>query len=114
LKKIRLGVEGWCAANLENGLIPRAFNEGDGVICQAEVISKFFAYFLNSFFHFWPRFTNCLSIPDKVLAAMVGMTSYAYGTLLAAQGQMLRSTWDTAVHTSPFLTNELKAEIISV
>jgi hypothetical protein len=49
-----------------------------------------------------------------VLAAFVGMVCYAYGTLLAAEGQTLMATLDSAVHSSPFLSNELRAEIMSL
>jgi len=50
--KTRLGVERSTAANLEQALIPRAFDEGDGVIEQTEVLPQNSSYLLNSFFDF--------------------------------------------------------------
>jgi hypothetical protein len=49
-----------------------------------------------------------------VPAAIVGMVCYALGTLVAAAGQVLRATLDVAVNTSPFLSNEMRAEMISI
>jgi hypothetical protein len=49
-----------------------------------------------------------------VPAAIVGMVCYALGTLVAAAGQILRATLDVAVNTSPFLSNELRAEMMSI
>ena len=49
-----------------------------------------------------------------VLAVIVGGGGFALGTLLAAHGQVLKATLDTAVNTSPFLTNGQRAEIMSL
>jgi hypothetical protein len=49
-----------------------------------------------------------------VLAVIVGGGGFALGTLLAAHGQVLKATLDTAVNTSPFLTNQQRAEIMSL
>jgi hypothetical protein len=39
---------------------------------------------------------------------------FVLGILVSAQGQILRATLDTAVNTSPFLTNEDKACVIDL
>lgn len=39
---------------------------------------------------------------------------FVLGILVSAQGQILRATLDTAVNTSPFLTNEDKARVIDL
>jgi hypothetical protein len=39
---------------------------------------------------------------------------YLFGIVVAAQGQILRATLDTAVNTSPFLDNPSRAEIMTV
>jgi len=49
-----------------------------------------------------------------VTAALVGLICYAFGTLVAAQGQTLKATLDSAVNTSTFLSNELRAKIMSL
>ena len=48
------------------------------------------------------------------VAGIVGMVCYALGTLAAALGQLLQAHLDSAVNSSPFLSNELKAEVMSV
>lgn len=47
-------------------------------------------------------------------AAGVGMLFYIVGILVAAQGEILKATLDSAVNSSPFLTNEHRAKIMSL
>lgn len=54
-----------------------------------------------------------LLIGGVVVAAIVGVSCYAAGTLVAAMGQILKATLDCAVNSSPFLTDELRAEAMS-
>lgn len=49
-----------------------------------------------------------------VLGGLVGLLLYVVGVIVAAQGQMLKATLDSAVNSSPFLTHEHKAEIMSL
>jgi hypothetical protein len=49
-----------------------------------------------------------------VLAAIIGMVCYVLGTLVAAAGQILKGILDVAVNTSPFLGNELRAEMMHI
>jgi hypothetical protein len=49
-----------------------------------------------------------------VFAIVIGGGGFAFGTLLAAHGQILKATLDTAVNLSPFLTNEQRAEVMSL
>jgi len=44
-------------------------------------------------------------------AAAVGVPLYVLGILVSAVGQVLKATLDTAVHTSPFLDTNQKAQI---
>jgi hypothetical protein len=44
----------------------------------------------------------------------VGLLFYLLGVLVAAQGQTLLASLDSAVNSSPFLTNHQKAEILSL
>ena len=46
-------------------------------------------------------------------AALVVLSFYVTGTVVAAIGQILRASLDHAVHTSPFLSNEQKAEAMN-
>lgn len=49
-----------------------------------------------------------------VIAAVVFAIFFLLGTLVSAQGQILKATLDSAVNGSPFLTNEQKARIMSI
>jgi hypothetical protein len=54
-------------------------------------------------------------LPASVgVGGIIGMFCYALGTLIAAQGQTLQASLDCAVNSSPFLNNELRAEIMSI
>ncbi|MEK6408096.1 MAG: hypothetical protein AABN34_14140 [Acidobacteriota bacterium] len=48
------------------------------------------------------------------LAAFAGILLFVLGTLIAAQGQILKATLDAAVNSSPFLTDQDRAEIMSL
>ncbi len=48
-----------------------------------------------------------------IAAALVVLVFYVVGTVVAAVGQTLRASTDTAVNTSPFLSNEQKAYVLS-
>lgn len=48
------------------------------------------------------------------LALIIGGGGFILGTLLSAQGQVLKATVDTAVNSSPFLQNEQRAQIMSL
>jgi hypothetical protein len=52
-------------------------------------------------------------VGSVILGAMAGSVIYGFGLLIAAQGQVLYAALDTAVHTSPLMTVEHKAAIIS-
>jgi hypothetical protein len=49
-----------------------------------------------------------------VVGSIVGFVGWAIGVLISAQGQMVRATLDTAVNTSPFLSNEERAKTMSL
>lgn len=49
-----------------------------------------------------------------VLGAIVALPFYVLGVLVAAQGQILRTTIDTAVNTSPLISREELLEIFAV
>lgn len=53
-------------------------------------------------------------LPAFVGALLFGALLYCVGVLVAAQGQILLATLDTAVNSSPFLTNEDKAKAMSL
>jgi hypothetical protein len=48
-----------------------------------------------------------------IAGPLVALPIYLLGIIVSAQGQTLMATLDTAVHTSPFLTNEDKQRILS-
>lgn len=54
--------------------------------------------------------TNSISL----FIASVGALLYCAGVLVAAQGQILLASLDSAVNSSPFLTNEDKAKAMSL
>ena len=49
-----------------------------------------------------------------VVGAIVGFVGWAIGVLISAQGQLLQATLDTAVNSSPFLSNNQRAKIMSL
>lgn len=49
-----------------------------------------------------------------VFACIVGIASYLFGLVVAAQGQILKASVDGAVHSSPFLSLEEKADEMSL
>ena len=49
-----------------------------------------------------------------VVAVAFGVPIYVLGVLVAAQGQILKATLDTAVHSSPFLSDDQRASIMSI
>jgi hypothetical protein len=51
-------------------------------------------------------------IPGLLIAAFVGAAIYGHGILIAAQGQLLLTSIDTAVNTSRFLANHEQAKIM--
>ena len=49
-----------------------------------------------------------------ILGAIVAIPIYVLGILVAAQGQILKATLDTAVNTSPLLSKDEMREIMSL
>jgi len=49
-----------------------------------------------------------------VVGPIVGFVGWAIGVLISAQGQIVKATLDTAVDSSPFLSNEERAKIMSL
>jgi hypothetical protein len=52
------------------------------------------------------------SIGGLLLGSATGLFFYLLGVIVAAQGQILRATLDTAVNTSPFLSDRQKENMI--
>ena len=49
-----------------------------------------------------------------VLGPIVGFAGWATGVIISALGQMVKATLDTAVNSSPFLSNEERKEVMSL
>ena len=49
-----------------------------------------------------------------VLSAFIATVFYILGVLIAMQGEVLKATLDSAVNSSPFLTDEQRAVVQSV
>lgn len=49
-----------------------------------------------------------------VFGLVVAMVFFVIGVVVAAHGQVLRATLDSAVHSSPFLTDDLRAAVMSL
>jgi hypothetical protein len=58
--------------------------------------------------------TFALGIITLVLAVISGVSFYMLGVLVSANAQVLMASLDSAVHSSPFLTNEQRAKIMSL
>ena len=57
---------------------------------------------------------SVLGIVGVVGGVIVGALFYVIGVLVSAQGQILKASLDSAVNSSPFLTNQHKAKIMSL
>ena len=57
---------------------------------------------------------SAFGIFGLVFGAFVGGIIYLLGTLISAQGQILLAQADSAVHSSPFMTNEERAKVMSL
>lgn len=55
-----------------------------------------------------------LILSGLLLAIAFGVPIYVLGILVSAQGQILKATLDTAVHSSPFLSDDQRASIMSI
>ena len=55
-----------------------------------------------------------LGLGALLLGIIVGLPIYVLGILLSAQGQVLKSTLDTAVYSSPFLTDDQRIKVMSL
>ena len=58
--------------------------------------------------------SNFAVVIGLVVGPVVGFVGWAIGVLISAQGQMVMATLDMAVNSSPFLSNEDRAEIMSL
>jgi hypothetical protein len=55
-----------------------------------------------------------MGILGVVIGGIAGLLIYILGTLIAAQGQILLASLDVAVCTSPFLSDEQRAKVMSL
>ena len=55
-----------------------------------------------------------LIVGGLMFGAVVAIPLFVLGVLVAAQGQVLKANLDEAVHTSPFLTDEQRASLMSL
>lgn len=53
-------------------------------------------------------------ISGIILGVMTGLVIFLIGTVVSAAGQLLLASLDSAVHSSPFLSDEERAEAMSV
>lgn len=49
-----------------------------------------------------------------ITSFIAGLIIYVVGVLVSAQGQMLKASLDSAVHSSPFLDDEQRARVMSL
>jgi hypothetical protein len=63
-------------------------------------------------------YTNSMGIVmglfGAVIGAAIGGVGFILGTLIAANAQLLKASLDGAVNSSPFLTDEQRAEVMSL
>ena len=60
------------------------------------------------------RGSGIFVIGGLLLAAVIGIPLYVLGVLVSAHGQVLKANLDEAVHTSPFLTDQQRASVMSL
>jgi hypothetical protein len=58
--------------------------------------------------------TVALGVLTLALGVISGLWFYMVGVLVSANAQVLKASLDSAVNTSPFLTNEHRAKIMSI
>ena len=58
--------------------------------------------------------SNFAVVIGLVFGSIVGFVGWAIGVLISAQGQIAKATLDTAVNSSPFLSNEERAKVMSL
>jgi hypothetical protein len=58
--------------------------------------------------------TSALGAITIICGIIAGIWFYIIGVLVSAQGQILKASLDGAVNSSPFLTNEHRAKIMSL
>jgi uncharacterized OB-fold protein len=58
--------------------------------------------------------TFAMGFVSIVFGVIAGALFYIVGVLVSAQGQILKASLDSAVNSSPFLTNEHRAKIMSL
>lgn len=58
--------------------------------------------------------SRIIGLVTIVFGIFAGTLLYIIGVLVSAQGQILKASLDSAVNSSPFLTNEYKAKIMSL
>jgi len=58
--------------------------------------------------------SSALGIMMIVFGVVAGTLFYLLGVLVSAQGQILKASLDGAVNSSPFLTNQHRAKIMSL
>ena len=67
---------------------------------------------------FGQQSTNPMGIALGLLGAVIGVAlggiGFIQGTLIASNAQLLKASLDGAVNSSPFLTNEQRAEVMSL
>jgi hypothetical protein len=58
--------------------------------------------------------TFALGVVILIFGIVTGLSFYMWGVLVSANAQVLKASLDSAVNTSPFLSNEHRAEIMSL
>jgi chromate transport protein ChrA len=53
-------------------------------------------------------------VAGSISAVIIGVVFFLFGILVSAQGQILKASLDSAVNNSPFLTNDQKAQTMSL
>lgn len=59
-----------------------------------------------------PAMQTTIAVTGVIFGLFIAFVLYILGVLVAAHGQILMATLDEAVHTSPFLSDEQKADVI--
>jgi hypothetical protein len=70
----------------------------------------------NSFFQYGGSFVDptIFQFGALVVGVIVIIPPYIVGVLVTAHGQVLKASLDEAVHTSPFLTDDQRAAVMSL
>ena len=105
--------DGYRVANAIVGL-GQAVKVGGFLLAAVAVLGTFGMQQQPTMFNPNPTPSPIIIAGTLLFGAVIAFCGWVVGVIVSAQGQMLRATLDGSVNNSPFLTNDLRARIMSL